>query len=521
MNMPLTHVCVWDPKIGYRRISISEACEMYPYGVSASSGHLVCELCAQNVLLTGRGVNVQHFRHDPNSPNKECEERQLYFDPTYGRALRSLNSHIMPLRIVVNGSTFVMQLGFFCPPDINAKCDRIKIVGDKNYCFEYSFDRIEKIGTTYLNVGTFPCKKYNIECVNANTALKRYWNDTVTGVSSSGSFFDARTGHILLSGAKANFGNTYYLLQKCRLYTYISDVEVTEICRTNEGDFSTWYLYKIRVKRFSECSAKFFLKYSIFLTERPTKFYPIWPAYIRDPHFIYHNSNAFYFYLCGDDAELKSYPASSRVLSTDDGKLYKLHTREREQLISIGKSGALGFSYLIKKKLDNEVSLPNVRVVDYLGNELTEDIYDTIPKNKYIAVLSQYDGRVVVYKNQKIQIIHKITADQDLMIDELSDGIELKFYCGCDCIRTMRFEYSREKRDSHTIDRTLVKKLQMCSGSKMPITHAFGAIIQKYESFPETKQWLYTVLKNGEITRKAFRLLITDVSMNYRRINND
>lgn len=69
--MPLTHVCVWDSKIGYRRITVEEACKMYPYGASARSGHFVCELCAQNVLLTAPGMNVQHFRHDPASPNKE------------------------------------------------------------------------------------------------------------------------------------------------------------------------------------------------------------------------------------------------------------------------------------------------------------------------------------------------------------------------------------------------------------------------------------------------------------------
>lgn len=80
--MPLTHVCVWDSKIGYRRITVEEACKMYPYGASARSGHFVCELCAQNVLLTVPGMNVQHFRHDPASPNKECDERQASFDPT-------------------------------------------------------------------------------------------------------------------------------------------------------------------------------------------------------------------------------------------------------------------------------------------------------------------------------------------------------------------------------------------------------------------------------------------------------
>ena len=152
--MPLTHVCVWDSKIGYRRVTVEEACEMYPYGASARSGHFVCELCAQNVLLTAPGLNVQHFRHDPASPNKECDERQAYFDPTYGRSMRGLNSHEMPLRLFITGTTFSLQLGFFYPPDDKARCDKIKIAGDSHQVYEYSFERIERIGTTYLSVGS-------------------------------------------------------------------------------------------------------------------------------------------------------------------------------------------------------------------------------------------------------------------------------------------------------------------------------------------------------------------------------
>ena len=161
--MPLTHVCIWDPKIGYRRITIDEACEMYPYRVSARSGHFVCELCAQNVLLTAPGENVRHFRHDPGSPNKECDERQAYFDPTYGRTMGELSSHEMPLRILVTGTTFSLQLGFFRSSGNNAHCDRIKIAGDSHQIFEYSFERVGKNGTTYLSVGSIPNRFYEIE----------------------------------------------------------------------------------------------------------------------------------------------------------------------------------------------------------------------------------------------------------------------------------------------------------------------------------------------------------------------
>lgn len=74
--MPLTHVCVWDSEIGYRRVTIEEARKIHPHGARASSGFFVCELCAQNVCLTAPGINVQHFRHDSAAQTKACIDRQ-------------------------------------------------------------------------------------------------------------------------------------------------------------------------------------------------------------------------------------------------------------------------------------------------------------------------------------------------------------------------------------------------------------------------------------------------------------
>ncbi len=257
--MPLTHVCVWDSTIGYRRISVEEAVEMYPYGVSAASGHFVCELCAQNVLLTAHGINAQHFRHDPSSPNKECDERQASFDPTYGRSIRSMNSHTTPLRIVLRNGGFELQLGFFYPPVNHARCDSIIISCDGGK-YRYSFDRIEREKTTYLSVGSIPSNKYEIEFENANTQLLRFWSKRVTGISQNGSFFDARNGKILQSGAKAYSDNIFYLLRHFPIYSsqVPNDIELIELRRSRGQSFSTWYLYRIRVKRFSELSAKFF-----------------------------------------------------------------------------------------------------------------------------------------------------------------------------------------------------------------------------------------------------------------------
>lgn len=521
--MPLTHVCVWDSEIGYRRVTVDEANELYPYEVPSSRGHFVCELCAQNVGFSKARVDTgtRYFFHSSAAQNKDCEDRQIQLSNAASQRLSSLSSHTMPFRIAVNGSTFTLQLGFFYPPDHKAHCDKIKIANDTHQTYEYSFERIERIGTTYLNVGTVPSRIYGIDYVNANAELKKYWSNKVIGVSAAGSLFDGRTGHILLPGAKAYSTNSYYLLQKRQLTITPKDLQIQEISRVRSTDYSTWYLYKIHVKQFSARAAKFFLIYSIFLTEKPTKFYPIWPVYIEDPLFIYHNSNNFYFYLCGDDAELKSYPATSNALDTHDGKLYKLYTREREQLISLGKAGSLGFSYLIKQPLNKRTAQPKLTIKDFSGAELIEDSYTKLPKSKYISVSCQYNGKAIVRRGQKIEHIYKISSEQDLLIDGLSLGTEICFYHGCDCIRTIRFEQPQIDTSTTELDRVLIAKLQTCTGPTVSIPHSFGSLVRKYESYPQTKKWLYTALRQGTISRKALRILVSDIPNKHRRDIND
>ncbi len=508
--MPLSHVCVWDSKIGYRRITVEKANELYPYEVSARGSQFVCELCAQNVGFSKARVDTgtRYFFHSSAEQNKECEDRQIQLSQSGTQRLVSLNSHVMPLRLVVTGAMFSLQLGFFCPPDHKAHCDKIKIAGDSHQVYEYSFERIERIGTTYLSVGSIPSRIYELEYVNANTEIERFWPNKITGINTTGAFFDGRTGRIIQPGGKACFGNSYYLLQRRPLCSDNLDIEVTEVARAHASSFTTWHLYKIHIKRFSAYSAKFFLKYAVFLTEKPTKFYPIWPAYIMDPYFIYHNSPEVYFYLCGDDAELKSYPATANVSGIRDGKLYKLCTREREQLISLGKSGALGFSYLIKQPLNKSAPLPTVTISDYAGELLTEEKYSKLPKSKLITVLCRYDGRAIVRRKGKIDRIYKLSAEQNLEIDGLAFGTEIHFYQGCDCVRTLCFEREKNIYEALTSDDELIKKLTACPGPMLPVAHSAGALADKFAGYPKTRRWLYEMIRRGEMSYQAYRMLI-------------
>lgn len=510
--MALTHVCMWDPKIGYRRVSIDEACALYPHGVSARSGHFVCKLCAANVLLTAPGVNVQHFRHDPSSPNKECDERQSSFDENYGRPFAGLCSHIMPFRIQVTASRFTLQLGFFFPPDARARCEKIKIASDNHQVFEYSFERIDRIGTTYLDVGAFPGRIYGVEYVNADIQLRNYWPTKIIGVDAAGSFFDVQTGHILPPGGKAYAGKDYYLLKRSPAYSNVWDIESTEISRISDQNYTTWYLYRIRIKRFSRASAQFFLKHSIFLTECPTKFYPIWPAYVKDPYFIYHNASTLYYYLCGDDAELKAYPTIINSLSTEGGRLYKLFSQEKTQLISLGNAGALGFSYLIKQPLNKKASQPLIKILDQDGDELSENTYGKPPKFNSISVYPQFDGRAVILKKGRTEYISRLSANEITVIDGISLGTEIQFYQGCDCVRLLRFECTDGDRNIAVLDHVLVQKLQSCSGPMIPISHAIGTLQMRYKRCPKTIAWLRSAIRQNEISRDAYQLLLNHSS---------
>lgn len=521
--MPLTHVCIWDPQVGYRRITVDEACRLYPYGVSASSGHFVCELCAQNVLLTAPGANIRHFRHDPASPNKKCDERQASFDPTYGRRrLQSFNSHAMPLRIAVRGNGFVLQLGFFWPPDARAHCKKIKIAGDSGQLYEYSFERIEHAGTTYLDVGGVPSKRYQLDYINANNELNRYWAGEAQGVPSRGAFFDGGSGRMIQLGGRAYSGNAYYLLQRGMLYGgECRDIEADQIACVQAGAASPWYLYRIRVRQFSENAAKFFLKRSIFLTEKPTKFYPLWPPYVKDSYFIYHNNSEFYFYLCGDDAEMKAYPATAETSAVQDGRLYKLYTGGREQLVSLGKSGALGFSYLIKGPLNKKAPLPPVTVSDQSGKELEGETCSRLPKGKLISVSCRYDGKAVVRRRGKIDHVYRLCGGQDLILDGLLMDMEIEFYQGCDRVRTIRFQREKAGGDAMAEDQALVKRLNACGGPMVPVSHAAGAMAGKYASHPRTRQWLYRALRQGKISREALRLLEDNIPNKVGRAGDD
>ena len=522
--MPLTHVCEWDPKTGYRRITVEEASAKFSsYTVPVEKSFFVCELCAQKIGLTKarKDTGTRYFYHSRGEQDKTCEDRQQ----TYDRPIAALNEHVMPIRIKVSGDTFSLQLGFFSPYKDSKQdltCRKIKIATDFHRTYEYSFDRINSIGITYLDVGNRPSRVYGIEYVQPSIGLKKFWPTKVPGIDpSSGALFDKESGKLLPVGSKAYVGKPYYLMQRGRL-CFHRDIDAKEIAHFQVGAFEWWYLYEISSQCFSERSAQFFLQRSIFLSEIPLEFYPIWPVYVTDPYFIYHEHAEMFFYLAGTYADLNSYPVTSEFLvpksePTQNGKLVKLFAPNKEQLLSLGTSGALGFSYLLKQALNMNCTAPSITVADYNGNVLEQDRYTKIPKAKGITISASFDGKVLLFQKGKIQEVLPLAGGEIATIDPISLDMEIRIYQGCDCVRTLAFQRENLSRDGENSDKDLVAKLSGCREDLISISHSFGAIAEKLKNYPKTKQWIYKVIRQGTLPRTAYNLLVRHIKTMDRR----
>ena len=512
--MSLTHVCVWEAKNGYRRISIEEACKMYPHGVSANSGIFACELCAKAVLLTAPGSNTRHFRHTSKDETKACEDRAQ----AYNQIIIKSNHPQMPIKIELTQNSYILKLGFLHMPSFDRTkpvCRKVVILGDQQQ-FTYSAERIFSEGVTYLNIGNIPSSIYRFRYEGVSSTVGWYYPSSTEGVNPEGSFFDCASGKMFLRGSKIYSHRSYYLLQKGTL-GYIPDgINCHKIMECKTDMFTTWRLYQVQVLEFSKEVARFFLARSVFLTENPVEFYPIWPCYTKDQYFIYHTEPTVYFYMQGDEAELHAYPSFLAVTKSEkltSGKIYRISATSKEQLVSFGQSGVLGFSYLMKKTPNICSALPDVQIKDIDGRALDQQVYNILPKGKQIILQAPYSGKVVILRKDSIQEIRAIPDEEEITVDKLTIGCEVQIFQGCDLVRTIRFE-SQRKLKNNNFDRQIVAKLNLCKDNKIPVSHGIGVIAVRLKDYPLTQTWIYHVIRQGWISRSAYYLLCNLVKQN-------
>ena len=515
MSVPLTHVYYWEPEIGYRPISVEEADKLYSHGETVSvdkTSRFVCGLCAQHVGLSKKrkGTGTRHFYHSRGEQNKECEDRAQ----AYARVTIGYSYHPMPMRIKVHRDSYLLELGFFRAPSSNVggpSCQTIRITGENSQEFVHSFERVSSEGITYLNIGNIPCSVYHLAYEHPSPNLERYWPSTTSGVNPKGSFFEESSGKMLHAGGKAYPFRKYFLLQKYSLTLVPPGISYRKIAETKAGTFTTWHLYEINVLDFNASVARFFLERSIFLTEKPVQFYPVWPPYIEDPYFLYHSGSTMYFYLHGRDAELNLYPSviSPRYIELDNGRLYKLFSSSKEQLLSLGPFGSIEFSYLMKKDLSMEAALPQIQIKSIDGKLMEHDVLNQLPKENQITVQAPFDGKIVVLRNGHIQEIRHIIAMQELTVDGISYGLEIQIFQNCDLVCSICFQKLQQSIDYAEQDRMLLDVLRNCRGSMVSVPHSIGSSTKLLARLPLSRQWVYQAIRCGKMPMDAKKILMS------------
>ena len=506
----LNNVLMWSEK-EWIPITAEEAVELHPGGsVSAHAGLFRCKLCRQNVTLVYGDYQVPHFRHSAYEKEKDCPERRLGPNYTIDYVVEKYE---LPIRIInITPTSFGFEMGFVRVPLAMLTPDlRITItsVGNYEHFYQHARERIDSNGITYLNIGDTPSEGYRISLSNADERLYNFWPQEVTGIDNDGALFDASSRIKMTDDSDVVVGKKYLLLRPGTQNLSDEHIEFIEISKKRISN-TTWHLYEVCANDYDESVARFFWDYHCRLTEKPVQLQVVWPRYIKSPYLIKHDGNDVYLYMTGDakakafpDTDIKSYACGSeRVLSID--------CKEKQQLISAGRTKTLKYTYFWKEELRFKSSFPNVIVKDVHGNEIKEGEINNLPAKQLIDISSDYDGFIICFYNNKIADKREITANTTIELDNIRWNNEVQVYIGKDCIWKGVFK----KRSVITNDeiRDLLIRIKSMGGPYIKCPHSVRNMAVQIGNNNELNMWFKQCLNSDRISRKAYRELQTYIT---------
>ena len=503
----LTHVSMFD-KDGWRHITAEEASELHPGGtVSAHSGLFVCELCHQYVTLTDGDIRIRYFKHSRGEADKNCPER------TFGTGYTSTfypGYHELPIRIVVSPSSFTFELGLIQVPSelLDKKlCIEIKPCEKYGRAFTYDYERIKPNGTTYLSIGDYPFKKYTLT-QNCSADLYKFWSKEIIGMEPDGTLFDKVSGRKLANDSDVEIKKEYYLLKKDSFYYYGSDIK-SQFILEKRVNGETWRLYTVSASNFSEEAAKFFLNYRCWLTERPISIQTVYPLFIEGNYVVKHNNDDMYIAVGGNEPHLKSFPSALILrLSPKELKpaLCRLNCSCRQQLISAGRkysNPALQYTYFWKESLNCEGVSPEFSVTALSGTQIEPGEANSLPQNKTLRFKSNYDGELIVAKDDFIIDKRRVPADKYIELDSLSYGTEIRLIVGLDCVWQIHFK--KPLKPDNEVE--ILRYITGVSGVTIPAPHSLHNILFGMKQYPEICKWIRKCIETGTINEQSYRRL--------------
>lgn len=506
----LTHVSMWsEAEHEWRKITASEAAKLYPEGtVSAHSGLFVCELCGQYVILTDGRKNVRYFKHNAYDTCKDCPERTTGLSTSVGSIA---GEHELPIRLSnITSSDFELELGLLYIPASILQMQKqqqviIQPLGVIEKPYIYSFERLNSESITYVSVGALPAYKYEI---TSSDELRTFWPRFVNGVDGFGSIFDQKTAKKMVDGAEVQVGKVYYLLCSKHLDRNYPSIEVRRLCE-KKMSYDTWYIYEVQATAFKKDAARFFGNFRCRLTETPVFLQPVWPIYVETPYAIHYRANQLFMHIRGkSDITTKIYPETPQVsflCPNEKSQVISLSCKSRQQLVSVGRSRALQYTYLWKEKMDETTTVPVIEVTDKKDNRIGTGFQYLLPEGGLLNIKSPFDGNVIVLKSGIIFDKRYLKGGYSLELDNIQVGVEIKVFQGLDLVWSVYYEH---KQYSLIPDETdILKTLDALGGKMIPVTRSIGSAANELKNYPKLKRWVYKKIKIGCIPEEALRYL--------------
>lgn len=509
----LTHVCMWSNN-GWKRVTAEEAANLHPGGtVSAHSGLFMCELCGQYVILTDGDVKKRYFKHSAYEKSKDCRER---LSGTCNSFLDKSQEHDLPIRITnVSLSSFEFEIGLIRAPISYLNKDftiEIKPKGVSDICYIFAKERFNTNSITYLSIGERPFENYIISFQNGNEKLHEFWPSEIKGINPAGTLFDKASGKKLTNDADVEIEKEYYLLTCGYIYDNYSSVQIQKIMQKRIG-WETWDLYVVSASTFDKEAAQFYLNFHCRLTEHPVSLQPVWPLYVEGNYILKHNQNNMYMLVEGNIDAIRTFPfASVRQLNNiSHPRLYEVFCSGRQQLISVGRTQALQYTYFWKEQLNEEGMLPEVSVTDLSGVMVDAGETDILPLNKILRFKSTFDGELIISNNNSVVDKRKISAEKIIELDRLSYGMKVQVVIGLDIIWEINFKKQRPITSGDEVD--ILKQITNVSGALIPSPHSLQNMLAGMSHYPQICQWIRKCIKDGVIKERSYRRL-QDIYLN-------
>ena len=398
----LTHVSMWSDKNGWEHVTAEQIALSHGYTVSADSKIFMCRLCNQYVSFSPGNVNAPQFRHTSCRESDHCPDKVEGYFTTY---LSSCNNDSFPIRVLIHSSShFSFEIGITIPNIKAIKSKQFTLL-TKNERFKYDISRLGYYGFSYLAAGNNPSRWYQIKFDDSEDDI--YHAERYSGVRLP-CLFDAESRKLLPSNADVIPNHNYLLLTKNKLY-YHKDITFERV-----SELGNLYIYKVSAIKISKEASDFFVEYGAFLTESPIDIIPVWPVYIATPYVIKHNTDYVVFKVNGDYSYPKAFPNYS---IRDDKGVIGIYCGSRQQLVTVGHTKVLKYTYILKDQLNRKSKVPRIKVTDEDDKEIQDGKITRLPKNKTLIVFSDYDGKIEIKKNESIVDQKALKAQTRIFID--------------------------------------------------------------------------------------------------------